>query len=486
MCGIIGGNWFKSSEQTNTHLQKIIHRGRDASQVDVVDDFYIGHNRLSIQDLSSSANQPMWNEDKTVCIVYNGELWDSAYTQTLKDSITTPFRTKSDTEVILNAYLDYGVGSFGELDGMFSFCIVDTRLNTAFIVRDYVGELPLWYGIDNEGKLVFCSEKKGLPISDLYETQVKAIYPGTYLEYNYKTLEHHIQTYYTLPNEIINDDRETIIKNIRTLLEEAVEVKMVSDVPICTILSGGIDSVITTYILSRIKPDIEAFVVSMGDGDTKNDDIKYARIAAKEFGVKLHEIILTEKDVEDAIQETLYVIEQSRWQNVGSAIAQIALSKKINELGFKVVFSGDLSDEIWGSYGHIQAFHWRPEDYDKARRKLVEDVHKTNFLTTNQSIMWGGTVEVRTPYSWRPFVEYTLNIPPLYQKENGHMKPLLRAAFKGEISDELLYRPKVYFAKGCRTGDMMEHRKDILKSQLKSLYSYKNDILLNKFFSING
>jgi len=223
----------------------------------------------------------------------------------------------------------------------------------------------------------------------------------------------------------------------------------------------------------------------MGDGNTKDDDIKYARIAAKEFGVKLHEIILTEKDVEDAIEETLYVIEQSRWQNVGSAIAQIALSKKINELGFKVVFSGDLSDEIWGSYGHIQAFHWRPEDYDIARRKLVEDVHKTNFLTTNQSIMWGGTVEVRTPYSWRPFVEYTLNIPPLYQKEDGHMKPLLRAAFKGEISDELLYRPKVYFAKGCRTGDMMEARKDILKSKLKFLYSYKNDILFDKFFSLN-
>jgi len=486
MCGIIGGNWFTSNEHTNTHLQKIIHRGRDASIVEEIDGVFIGHNRLSIQDLSSSANQPMWNKDKTVCIVYNGELWDSTYTKTLRDSIKTPFKTKSDTEVILNAYLDYGVGSFGELDGMFSFAIVDTTINKLFIVRDYVGELPLWYAIDNEAKLVFCSEKKALPLSDLYEEQVKAIYPGTYLEYDYKTLEHRIITYYTLPNTIINDDRETIVKNIRAMLEEAVKVKMVSDVPICTILSGGIDSVITTYILSRIKPDIEAFVVSMGDGDTKNDDIKYARIAAKEFGVKLHEIILTEKDVEDAVKETLYVIEQSRWQNVGSAIAQIALSKKINELGFKVVFSGDLSDEIWGSYGHIQAFHWRPEDYDKARRKLVEDVHKTNFLTTNQSIMWGGTVEVRTPYSWRPFVEYSLNIPPLYQKENGHMKPLLRAAFKGEISDELLYRPKVYFAKGCRTGDIMEKQKDILKSQLKSLYSYKNDVLIDKFFIING
>jgi asparagine synthase (glutamine-hydrolysing) len=482
MCGIIGGNWFSSEEQTYTHLNKIIHRGRDASKVDVIDTFYVGHNRLSIQDLSSTANQPMWNDDRTVCIVYNGELWDSSHTEKLKHSIKTPFKTKSDTEIILNAYLDYGTESFKDLDGMFSFAIVDSVLNKVFVVRDYVGELPLWYAIDNDNKLVFCSEKKGLPISDLYEKQVKAIYPGTFLEYNYKTLEHNVKTYYKLPTEIINDDRETIVKNIRTMLEEAVKVKMVSDVPICTILSGGIDSVITTYILSKINPDIQAFVVSMGDGDTKNDDIKYARIAAKEFGVKLHEIILTEQDVEDAINETLYVIEQSRWQNVGSAIAQIALSKKINELGFKVVFSGDLSDEIWGSYGHIQAFHWRPEDYDKARRKLVEDVHKTNFLTTNQSIMWGGTVEVRTPYSWRPFVEYTLNIPPLYQKESGHMKPLLRAAFKGEISDELLYRPKVYFAKGCRTGDMMEAKKNILKSQLKSLYLYKDEINLNKFF----
>ena len=482
MCGIIGGNWFTSKEQTNIQLNKIIHRGRDASQVDVVDNFYIGHNRLSIQDLSSSANQPMWNEDKTVCIVYNGELWDSSYTQILRDSITTPFKTKSDTEVILNAYLEYGVSSFAELDGMFSFCIVDTRLNTTFLVRDYVGELPFWYAIDNDGKLVFCSEKKGLPISELYEKQVKAVYPGTYLEYNYKTLEHKTITYYTLPTEIINDDRDTIVKNIRKMLQEAVEVKMVSDVPICTILSGGIDSVIATYILSKINPNIEAFVVSMGDGDTKNDDIKYARIAAKEFGVKLHEIILTEDDVINAIPETLYVIEQARWQNLGSAIAQVALGRKINELGFKVVFSGDLSDEIWGSYGHIQAFHWRPEDYDKARRKLVEDVHKTNFLTTNQSIMWGGTVEVRTPYSWRPFVEYSLNIPPLYQKEGGHMKPLLRAAFKGEISDELLFRPKVFFAKGARTGELIESRKGTLKSQLNSVYLYKDTLNLNKFF----
>lgn len=481
MCGIIGGNGFNQNT-IKVGLEKTIHRGRDNSSFVDVDNFFMGHNRLSIQDLSNSANQPMWNSNKEVCIVYNGELWDSVETNELRKSISIPFVTKSDTEIILNSYLQNGISSFELLDGMFSFAILDTRINKVFVVRDYVGELPLWYAINNDGKLVFCSEKKGLPISELFESQVKAIYPGTYLEYNYKTLEHSTKTYYKLPNQIINDDRETIIKNIRRLLDEAVSVKMISDVPICTILSGGIDSVITTYLLSKTHPDIQAFVVSMGDGDTINDDIKFARIAAKEFGVNLNEIILTEQDVIDSIDETLYVIEQSRWQNLGSAIAQVALGKKINEMGFKVVFSGDLSDEIFGSYGHIQAWHYKPEDYDKARRKLVEDVHKTNFLTTNQSIMWGGTVEVRTPYSWRPFVEYTLNIPPLYQNENGHMKPLLREAFRGEISDELLWRPKVFFAKGCRTSDIIESKKNTLKTKLKSLYSYKNDILIDKFF----
>lgn len=481
MCGIIGGNGY-NFDTIQKGLKNTLHRGRDNTSFEDVDGVFIGHNRLAIQDLSSAANQPLWNEDKTVAIVYNGELWDSEYTKSYKEVLTTTFRTKSDTEIILNGYLEEGVSSFKKLDGMFSFSIIDRRINSIFLVRDYVGELPFWYAVNNDGELVFCSEKKGLPLEHLFEKQIKTVSPGTYVQYNYKTLEHSIHTYYTLSDVPIKDNRETIIKTIRTLLDESVRVKMVSDVPICTILSGGIDSVITTYLLSKYKPDVEAFVVSMGDGDTANDDIKYARLAAKEFGINLNEIIISEREVMDSIDQILYVIEQARWHNVGSAIAQLFLGKRINEMGFKVVFSGDLSDEIWGSYGHIQAFHYRPEDYDVARRKLVKDVHKTNFITTNQSIMWGGTVEVRTPYSWRPFVEYALNIPPLYQNENGRMKPLLREAFRGEISDELLFRKKVFFAKGARTADLIEGVKDSLKQRLRNQFTYRNDTVINKFF----
>tara|TARA_B100000900_G_scaffold210136_1_gene178075 strand:+ start:2618 stop:4057 length:1440 start_codon:yes stop_codon:yes gene_type:complete len=478
MCGIIGGNNYNSSS-VKDGLNKIIHRGRDNSTIEKVGDFYFAHNRLSIQDLSETANQPFWNEDKTVCIVYNGELWGSKLTDELKSKITIPFRTTSDTEIILNSYLEFGVDSFKDLDGMFSFCIIDTRSKTAYLVRDYIGELPFWYSIDKlTNKLAFCSEKKGLPLSDIYMKSVKTVYPGTYVEYNYETLYHTVNTYYELPNEIIEHDRDTIIKNIRSLLGEAVQAKMISDVPICTLLSGGIDSVITTYLLSKLYPKLEAFVVTTEGGS----DIKFARIAAKEFGIKLHEIHMTNDEIMNSIDTTLYVTELTKWQNIGSALATIKLGEEINKHGFKVVFSGDLSDEIWGSYGHIQAFHYTPETYDIARRKLIKDVHKGNFPSQNQSMMWGGTVEIRTPYSWRPFVEYSLNIPPLYQNEKGHMKPLLREAFKGEISDELLWRKKVWFAQGAGTSDGIEKIKDTLKDRLKNQFQYKDDLNIKKFW----
>jgi len=125
MCGIIGGNNYNSSS-IKDGLDKIIHRGRDNSTIEQVGDFYFAHNRLSIQDLSETANQPFWNEDKTVCLVYNGELWGSELTDELKSKITIPFRTTSDTEIILNSYLEFGVDSFKDLDGMFSFCIIVT------------------------------------------------------------------------------------------------------------------------------------------------------------------------------------------------------------------------------------------------------------------------------------------------------------------------------------------------------------------------
>ena len=478
MCGIIGGNNYNSSS-IKDGLNKILHRGRDNSTIEQVGDFYFAHNRLSIQDLSEFANQPFWNEDKTVCIVYNGELWGSKLTDKLKSKITIPFRTTSDTEIILNSYLEFGVDSFKDLDGMFSFCIIDTRSKTAYLVRDYIGELPFWYSIDKlTNKLAFCSEKKGLPLSDIYMKSVKTVYPGTYVEYNYETLYHSVKTYYELPNEIIEHDRDTIIKNIRSLLGEAVQAKMISDVPICTLLSGGIDSVITTYLLSKLYPKLEAFVVTTEGGS----DIKFARIAAKEFGIKLHEIHMTNDEIMNSIDTTLYVTELTKWQNIGSALATIKLGQEINKHGFKVVFSGDLSDEIWGSYGHIQAFHYTPKTYDIARRKLIKDVHKGNFPSQNQSMMWGGTVEIRTPYSWRPFVEYSLNIPPLYQNEKGHMKPLLREAFKGEISDELLWRKKVWFAQGAGTSDGIEKIKDTLKDRLKNQFQYKDDLNIKKFW----
>lgn len=482
MCGITGGNLY-NKQTIKESLQKTIHRGRDNQSWDNIGDLYFGHNRLAIQDLSTDANQPFWNKDKSVCLIYNGELWDSTITKKLKEDIQIPFQTQSDTEVILNAYLEFGIECLPRLDGMFSFCLIDTRINKLFLVRDSFGELPLYYYIDKiSNKLAFCSEIKGLPLNQLYKKGIKLLDAGSYIEYDYITLENKLTHWYSLPSQIVEHSREEIISNIRTHLEEAVKVKMVSDVPICTILSGGLDSTLVTYLLSKQIPNLDAFVVSMGEGDTKDDDIKWARIASKEFGINLHEIILTEEDILNTIDEVIYVIESSRWVNIGASITQICLSKKISELGYKVVFTGDMADEVFGSYNHIKAFSFTDESFDNARRKEIKNVGKTNFLTTNKSMMWGGTVEVRSPFSWKTFVEYGVNIPTQYRWEKSVMKPLLREAFKGEISDELLNRPKVPFHKGARTTDLIKPLKDKLQPILDKTFVYKDDLNINKFF----
>ena len=237
------------------------------------------------------------------------------------------------------------------------------------------------------------------------------------------------------------------INGIKELLNEGIDNELISDVPVCTILSGGVDSTIVTHLLSKRIPNLQAFVVSMGDTG-KKDDLYYARMASKEIGIPLHEVIIDKDWIDNNISEAIYAIEDYKWTQVSPAVAQLALSKKIHDEGFKVVFGGEGSDELFASYGDVFAWHYKDEDYIKKRHKLIVDLHKNNLIRTNKAMMYGGTVELRTPFLHRDLVEFCLTIPPKYKKDGNMWKPLLRKAFKGELSDELLFRPKKLFKRG--------------------------------------
>ena len=267
---------------------------------------------------------------------------------------------------------------------------------------------------------------------------------------------------------------EYVISGIKNLLIDGVNNELISDVPVCTILSGGVDSTIITYLLKQKIPNLQAFVVSMGDTG-KKDDLYYARMASKEIGVPLHEVIIDKDWIQQNLSEAIYAIEDYKWTQVSPAVAQLALAKKIHDEGFKVVFGGEGSDELFASYGDVFAWHYKDEDYIKKRRKLIVDLHKNNLIRTNKAMMYGGTVELRTPFLHKNLVEFCLKIPPKFKKEGQMWKPLLRKTFKGELSDELLFRPKKTFQEGCHTI-YLKNTKETIKEYYISHYEEKNSL----------
>ena len=424
MCGFVIGNVFTDKEQFSKSLNLIDHRGKDNKGVNYSDktNTWMGHNRLSIQGLNDDSNQPMYKSPYT--IVYNGELWKSMK------------HTGSDTKLLLDLFHANQEKCIASLDGMFGFAVLDEDKNKLTFARDFMGRIPLYYyKIDKQ--IVVASELKSITDTlNVNASDVSLVEPGCYYVFDYNTGNLKQTRFYEFPlvTKIEDMSEEYVMNGIRDLLVEGVDNELISDVPVCTILSGGVDSTIITYLLKQRIPNLQAFVVSMGDTG-KKDDLYYARMASKEIGVPLHEIIIDKDWVEQNLCKAIYAIEDYKWTQVSPAVAQLALAKRIHDEGFKAVFGGEGSDELFASYGDVFAWHYKDEDYIKKRYKLIVDLHKNNLIRTNKAMMYGGTVELRTPFLHKNLVEFCLKIPPKFKKEGQMWKPMLRKAFKGKLSD---------------------------------------------------
>ena len=507
MCGILGGNLIKSTDDMKNGLISMMHRGTDGNTIfSFKNGMKLSHNRLSIQDLSENANQPMISADGRYYIAFNGELWKSTFKKFDKQLRSKyDFKTeKSDSELLLYFLIENSKNLesvMNELEGMFSFAFYDKKEDFLVLGRDFMGRLPLYY-YHNGQEIIFSSEVKGITqsVEDLvyynidkgskfnstYKDRelIKIVEPGTLLTYNsvggvketrwfdFKPVPYNNKlstSYYPRNDEEFSDYEkkeddlglEYYASEFKKLLWEAVEDEMIADVPICTILSGGIDSTIITYILSKINPNIEAFVVNINpernSKKERKDDLFYARIAAKEFGIKLHEINVDKSDIETILPEAIWASETHKWTQVAPAVAQLFLSWKVRRKGYKVVFGGEGADEIFASYGDVFRFSWQnPKWYHQKRVNLLNNLHKTNLIRTNKAMMYGGEVELRTPFLNKKLIDFGLRIPTKYRDNNGGngkiMKYILRTSFDEEIKNkELLWRPKKTFQVGCHT-----------------------------------
>ena len=326
MCGITGMFAFNlvgkfNKIQVTNATMALQKRGPDFQDIYTDEWVGLGHRRLSIIDTSSVAHQPMWDDSKRYCIVFNGEIFNYAELKKGLESKGVGFFSHGDTEVLLKLYIAEKEKCLNKLNGFFSFCVYDKIEQSLFLARDRYGVKPLLYLFD-EDKFLFASEMKSIlqygieknldysslytylqlnyiPAPDTILSNVKKLLPGHYMIVQRQKLD--IQSYYHIPY-----DRERAINNkipyaqakekVKQLLDASVQRRLVSDVPLGAFLSGGIDSSIITGLASKYKPDLHTF--SIGFKDEKFfDETQYARLVAKHFKTEHTVFSLTNQDL---------------------------------------------------------------------------------------------------------------------------------------------------------------------------------------------
>ncbi|MDX6693393.1 MAG: asparagine synthase (glutamine-hydrolyzing) [Blastocatellia bacterium] len=375
MCGIAGyieDEGARSQEERERILDRmcrvIAHRGPDDQGTLVKGGVALGMRRLSIIDLAGG-HQPISGCGGAVTVVFNGEIYNYRELQPELEARGHRFQTHSDTEAIVHAYEEYGASSVSHLRGMFAFALWDDSKRELFIARDRAGKKPLYYTLTPEGSLLFGSELKSLlehpefrreidhEALDAYLTfgyvpdplsifrGVRKLPPGHHLTFSRGRV--HVEQYWDFQYEPVEQQRgeEDYLKELRSLLDEAVRLRLVSDVPLGAFLSGGVDSSAIVGLMSRhMSQPVKTF--SIGFHEDSYNELKYARVVARHFGTDHHEFIVT-PDICRIVDELAWHFDEPFADS--SAIPTYMVSKMARE-HVKVVLSGDGGDELFAGY----------------------------------------------------------------------------------------------------------------------------------------
>lgn len=441
MCGIIAA---AAPCDLAAGLAALAHRGPDATAVALVDGISLGHARLAIQDPLSRSDQPF--TDGPVTIAYNGELFNGPAVRVAVDA-ACPGRTWSttgDTETLAAALAVLGpAAALPLLDGMFAVAWADTRTpGTLFLARDRHGEVPLH--VHRAAPMMAASELKafrasgrrcGLAIAD--------VQPGTWWAIRGGYAE--VTVFHRLRAHPAGQSLDTAAPELAAHLARAVDRRVIADVPVCSLLSGGIDSAIIALELTRHHPDLVCYTARM---DPRSADLRATRVAAEAIGARLVEVDIPAPSADD-LARVVRQIEMPYKAQVEIGWACLQLAARISGDGFKVTYSGEGSDELWASYG----FSWhglQKTDWHTYRRDLIAAQAVRNFPRVNKSFMAHG-VEARLPFLDPDVVRFALSLPEhAVQVGFGttRSKTVLRRAYDGRLPDMLLRRPKTGFQEG--------------------------------------
>ena len=369
ICGIFNhtNSAYEVAEETILKMRDIMtHRGPDGKGIYLSSDrkLGLGHRRLSIIDLSEAGNQPMSNEDGTIWIAYNGEVYNFYEIREELEKRGHQFKSRTDTEVIVHSYEEWGEDCLHQFRGMFAFALWDERKNKLFLARDRLGIKPLYYTEVN-GNFIFASELKGILASGLVQRDIEPQGLHHYLSFysvpapytlikGVKALPSghklvvekgrvRIEKYWELEAySPLQMDEEEIKERLRELLEESIRYRLISDVPVGAFLSGGVDSSLIVGLMSQYTSEpLKTFSIGYGP----EDELSYAKIAAERFGTEHFEIVLSGKDLLEDLDKVIWAIDQPSGDGINSYFVS-----KITSQHVKVALSGLGGDELFAGY----------------------------------------------------------------------------------------------------------------------------------------
>lgn len=538
MCGFCGyvndSKKIENDTIISNMVDKIVKRGPNDKNVYINNNAALGHVRLSIIDVKNG-NQPMIKEinNNRYVIVYNGELYN---TKELKYNLISKgydFSTTCDTEVVLNSFIEYGKDCVNMFNGIFAFAIYDKNNDYIFLARDRLGIKPLFYTVTKDNTFVFASEIKGIlkhpevtPVLDKYgimemfgvgpsHTPGKTFFKNIFeIEAGnigvYTTTSGLLkEKYWDLKTKECSDTETEAISIIHDLVTDATKKQLVSDVGICSMLSGGLDSSILTKIAHDNIPDITTFSIDFKDNDknftansyqmTKDSD--YVKIMKDYLNTNHKTIKIENEELFDLLEDSVIARDMPGMADIDSSM--FAFCKYINNNNFKVCLSGECSDEIFGGYPwyykeHLinnKGFPWALSENLRTNmlktgilkgNELIEYIYackentlknvevldksseyenrfrKTNYLTIKwfmntlvertDRMSMANSLEVRVPFADHRIFEYVYNLPAkmklgLYSNNEPIEKYLLRKAFESELPKDIVYRKKSPFPK---------------------------------------
>ena len=487
MCGIAGIVDTRSGsrvDEATVHrmCERIVHRGPDEEGIFVKAGTGLGMRRLSIIDVAGG-QQPVFNEDRSIWIVFNGEVYNFPDLRPELEAKGHRFRTHSDTEVIVHLYEEMGVECVQKLRGMFAFAIYDQRQKKLFIARDRLGKKPLHYALHG-GRFLFASEIKSIleVAPDLADVNIPALWqymclgyvpdPATAFQHIHKLPPGHLlelqggkvrtRKYWDLPkySTIQPKSEDECLEEMERRLEESVKIRLISEVPLGAMLSGGTDSSVVVALMARLTSSpVKTFSIGFEQADFNEAD--YARMVAQRFGTDHHELILKPNVI-----ETVEDLTQSLEEPFGdSSMLPTFYISRLARQYVTVALSGDGGDELFAGYDRYRILlkdrahslpAWAGKAYRGAIHPLLPYQTPGRNLAYSVSLPWDQRyIEGVTIQS---FIREMKLLTPDFRARaftNGDPMRILRSYLDEAPADDMLSRVLYLDTKTYLAGDIL-------------------------------